>query len=121
MPYFGLMYGSGRDGTVRQVNSVREIDLAAPRWQRFNLTGNWSVKSPALAMIEVYENVDSQGNRVVALFTQCEDFDAANNRFMDFFVASAVWFAGATTNDTLSRPSPVPTSETEAGASAGLT
>jgi hypothetical protein len=121
MPYFGLMYGNGRDGTVRQINSVREIDLAAPRWQRFNLTGNWSVKSPPLAMIEVYENVDAQGNRVVALFTECEGFDEANARFLDFLVAAGVWFAGATNNDTTSSPSPVPATDTPAGSSAGLT
>jgi hypothetical protein len=108
MPFFGIIYGAGKDGSLRQINSVREIDLAAPRWARFNLTGNWTVKSPALAMIEVYENVDNQGNRVIALFTECDDFDQANDRMLSFFVDSAVWYAGATVGQTASAPTPVP-------------
>lgn len=109
MAYFGIMYGAGQDGVLRQVQSVQEIDLAQPRWQRFNLTGNWSVKTPPLAMIEVYENVQSNGRRIVALFTQCESFDEANSRIIDYFVYSAIWFAGAKVGDTTSMPEPVPT------------
>lgn len=98
MSFFGMMYGYGKDGSVKQIMSVNDIDLAKPRWARYKFQGNWSVKSTPDAMIECYENVGPNGERVVALVTESPDYDTANDRILQFFVDAAVWFSSATVN-----------------------
>lgn len=99
MSFYGAMHGYGRDGQVRQINSVRDIDLSQPRWARYNLGGNWTEMSAPDAMIQCYQNVGPNGEKVVALITESDDFDAANDRLLSFFVDAAVWFSSSKIDD----------------------